>query len=112
MKGVKVKIPEVKWDIRWEINMLLYGCVCLGIGVLLGIQVLTLQQNKDILKQAKAMEAQVEAMQKVVDQYVNDRDTVIRSFREIESRLTRHELLMRVPRSERRETWKELEEEQ
>ncbi len=89
--------------------MFLYGVLCVLIGALITIFVMTDAQVSKMVQQTKQLEQTLVDMDDTLDKYINDRDTIIKSFAEMESRFTRLEHMMRVPRSARRETWKELE---
>ena len=110
MKGVKVRLPKkTHWDIRWKFNMFLYGVICLGLGALIAYSVMTMQYVNEIQAQAHRMDGALDVVNQTLKDYTDDRDTIIKSFAEMESRFTRLEHMMRVPRSARRETWRRLE---
>jgi hypothetical protein len=95
--------------VSWTVNFVLYTFLVFGCGVGFGIHFRVnqeLQKSETIVRQVKP---RLDEMRALVDEYVSDREIVIEAFKEIEARLTRHEHLMRIPRSERREKWRELE---
>jgi hypothetical protein len=101
----------IRNKITQALTFVLFSLMCTLIGVLLGIHITLVKTTDDLRASVNQVDDRLEDMQDVVKDYVSDRAIILESFQEIEARLLRHEHLMRVPRSERRETWRQLEEE-
>jgi len=102
---------EAANKLRYFFNIMLFGVLCAGIGVLCTLFILAHIEAEDMKRKARQMVVDVNRCAEVAREYTENRDVIMQQFADMEARFTRIEHLMRIPRAERHGAWKKMREE-
>ena len=102
---VSLRIPGLAILLGFALVCILCGALCMN-------AVHSYYEAKEIQYEFTQIEQDVNKCADVVHVYLSDRDTIMKQFADMESRFTRMEHLMHIPRSERHGAWKEMGDEQ
>ena len=101
MKMLTVRIPPTGLLMAFALVCMLCGCV-------LTIAVVGYLEGERLKAKTIGMEQDINHCADVVHQYISDRTIIMKQFADMESRFTRNEWLMHIPRSERHGAWKAM----
>jgi len=107
-----MRIKYLKPQASKLLQLFLYGLLCVFVGALCSLFIMQVYIVDNLQDQVHQTEQDLFRCADVLHLYTSDRDTIMRQFADMESRFTRMEHLMHIPRSERHGAWKEMVEDQ